>query len=155
MFELTEPEDLEAVKQGEASLPEGFWNLPETFIQSEAIRSMYVTLYRQLLEENPDFDTIEAMMIERAAALYAYMRSIEATDGYTNSSSYRQLTALWNSMANDLRKTRTVNFSEADVRESTMTEVIRIVNNSLQGFSPEIANTVRRRIALALERDGG
>lgn len=151
MFKLNEPEDVQAVKDGEESLPEGFWDLPATFIEAENIRSMYHRLYKQLLEENPDCDTIEAMMIERAAALYAYMRSVEATEGYTNSSSYRQLTALWNAMANDLRKTRTVNFSEAAVREETLHEIIQIVNNSLQGFTPEIANTVRRRVARALE----
>ena len=146
-----EPEDIQELVNAEEAVPDGFWNMPSTFIESPKIQEMYKSLYKQLLQENPDRDTIETMMIERAAALYAYMRSIEATDGYTNSTSYRQLTALWNSMANDLRKTRTVNFDEAKVREEITLEFIHLINKSLQGFSPEVANSVRHRLAKALE----
>lgn len=133
-------------------LPDGFWSMPETFIEITAVQNMYESLYKQLLKENPDRDTIETMMIERAAALYAYMRSLEATAGYRNSSDYRQLTALWNNMANDLRKTRTVNFDEAKVREETILMVIKMVNDALRGFEPEVQNTVRRHVANSLDR---
>ena len=151
MGNWVEPEDIQELVNAEEAVPDGFWNMPSTFIESPKIQEMYKSLYKQLLQENPDRDTIETMMIERAAALYAYMRSIEATDGYTNSTSYRQLTALWNSMANDLRKTRTVNFDEAKVREEITLEFIHLINKSLQGFSPEVANSVRHRLAKALE----
>ena len=151
MGNWVEPEDIQELVNAEEAVPDGFWNMPSTFIESSEIQEMYKSLYKQLLQENPDRDTIETMMIERAAALYAYMRSIEATDGYTNSTSYRQLTALWNSMANDLRKTRTVNFDEAKVREEITLEFIHLINKSLQGFSPEVANSVRHRLAKALE----
>lgn len=151
MGNWVEPEDIQELVNAEEAVPDGFWNMPSTFIESPEIQEMYKSLYKQLLQENPDRDTIETMMIERAAALYAYMRSIEATDGYTNSTSYRQLTSLWNSMANDLRKTRTVNFDEAKVREEITLEFIHLINKSLQGFSPEVANSVRHRLAKALE----
>ena len=151
MGNWVEPEDIQELVNAEEAVPDGFWNMPSTFIESPKIQEMYKSLYKQLLQENPDRDTIETMMIERAAALYAYMRSIEATDGYTNSTSYRQLTSLWNSMANDLRKTRTVNFDEAKVREEITLEFIHLINKSLQGFSPEVANSVRHRLAKALE----
>lgn len=147
----TEPEDLADVKAGRDSLPEGFWDLPQSFIDDPKIQKLYESLYQQLLDENPDRDTIETMMIERAAALYAYMRFVESTDGFSNPTNYRQLVALWNSMANDLRKTRTVNFDEAKVREEISMEFIQLINTSLQGFDPQTANTVRRRLAHALE----
>lgn len=137
--------------EAEESLPEDFWKMPETFISSGPIQEMYKVLYKQLLQENPERDTIETMMIERAAALYAYMRNLEATQGYQNSSNYRQLAALWNAMANDLRKTRTVNFDEAKVREEIALEYVQLINTALKGFEPEVAHTVRRRIAMAME----
>lgn len=143
-------EDIPTAEEVEESLPDGFWNLPESFISSEPIRNLYTSLYKQLLAENPDRDTIELMMIERAAALYAYMRALEASEGYDNTTNYRQLTALWNAMATDLRKTRNVNFDEAKVREEIAREYIEIINASLRGFDPEIANTVRRRMVVAL-----
>lgn len=137
--------------EAEESLPADFWRMPETFIEREEIQEMYRVLYKQLLQENPDRDTIETMMIERAAALYAYMRNLEATQGYQNSSNYRQLAALWNAMANDLRKTRTVNFDEAKVREEISLEYIQLINTALKGFDPDVAHTVRRRVAMAME----
>lgn len=134
-------------------LPDGFWSMPETFIESPQVQKMYTALYKQLLKENPDRDTIETMMIERAAALYAYMRSLEASHGsFKNSSDYRQLTGLWNTMAGDLRKTRTVNFDEAKIRTEIMSMYIKLVSDALRGFEPEVASTVRRRVAAALER---
>lgn len=144
-----DPELIEA----EESVPDGFWDMPSTFIERPEIQTMYKSLYKQLLKENPDKDTIEIMMIERAAALYAYMRSLEATEGYRNSSDYRQLTALWNAMANDLRKTRTVNFDEAKIREEISYEYVQLVNTALRGFDPEIANSVRQRILNALSQE--
>lgn len=139
------------IKAAEERLPENFWNLPVTFIKDETIQEMYKVLYQQLLDENPDRDTIETMMIERAAALYAYMRNLESQQNYDNSNHYRQLTQLWNNMANDLRKTRTVNFDEAKIRQQISLEYIQVINKSLEGFSPEIANTVRHRLVKALE----
>lgn len=145
-FGIDEPD----VVTGEESLPDGFFNMPDTFIEDEGIRQLYYTTYQLLLKENPDRDTIETMMIERAAALYSYMRSLEATVGYRNSSDYRQLAALWNAMANDLRKTRTVNFDEAKIKEEIAAEYIALVNNALKGLDVETVNTVRKRVALAL-----
>lgn len=145
-FGIDEPD----VVMGEESLPDGFFNMPDTFIEDEGIRQLYYTTYQLLLKENPDRDTIETMMIERAAALYSYMRSLEATVGYRNSSDYRQLAALWNAMANDLRKTRTVNFDEAKIKEEIAAEYIALVNNALKGLDVETVNTVRKRVALAL-----
>lgn len=139
------------IKAAEERLPENFWNLPVTIIKDETIQEMYKVLYQQLLDENPDRDTIETMMIERAAALYAYMRNLEIQQNYDNSNHYRQLTQLWNNMANDLRKTRTVNFDEAKIRQQISLEYIQVINKSLEGFSPEIANTVRHRLVKALE----
>lgn len=142
----------EAIGQAEENLPKGFWDLPESFIDSAPIRDMYTSLYQTLLMENPDRDTIELMLLERAAALYAYMRSLEASEGYDNTTNYRQLMALWNAMAADLRKTRSVNFDEAKVREEIAREYIEIINVALRGFDPEVANTVRRRMVTALSR---
>ena len=147
----TEPEDLAEVKAGLDSLPEGFWDLPQSFIDDPKIQKLYQSLYQQLLDENPDRDTIETMMIERAAALYSYMRYVESADGFNNPNNYRQLVSLWNSMANDLRKTRTVNFDEAKVREEISLEFVSMINAALQGFDPPTANTIRRRLANALD----
>lgn len=147
------PQDVPVVHDVDDYLPEDFWNMPDTFIDDPSIKDMYVSLYKQLLKENQDRDTIETMMIERAAALYAYMRSLESSTGYSNSSNYRQLTQLWNAMANDLRKTRTVNFDEAKIREEISTDLIATINRALQGFEPEIANSVRRRILTQMDMD--
>lgn len=152
MVQFGEPEP--TVEELEESLPDGFWELPTSFIDSPKIQAMYVSLYQKLLAENPDRDTIELMLLERASALYAYMRSLEATEGYRNSSDYRQLTALWNQMANDLRKTRTTNFNEAQIRNEISEEYVEIINKALKGLDPETANGVRLRIARAMEAAG-
>lgn len=148
-FGETEP----TVEEIEESLPEGFWTLPETFIDDEGIRQIYSSLYKKLLEENPDRDTIQLMMIQRAAALFAYMRSLEKKDGYRNSSDYRQLAALWNSMANDLRKNKIHDYSETDIRQEIMLDLMQRMNSALQGFDVQIASTVRRRVLASLERE--
>lgn len=150
MVQFGEPEPVDRTEV-EKSLPDEFWNLPETFISSGNARRIYEETYRQLLEENPDRDTIELMMIERAAALYAYMREMESTVGYKNTTDYRQLSALWTNMAQDLRKTRHANFTEEQVREQVHLEYVQIINTSLKGLDPETANGVRRRIYNALE----
>lgn len=137
----------------EKSLPDEFWNLPDTFISNENARKIYIETYKQLLAENPDRDTIELMMIERAAALYAYMRDMESTVGYRNTQDYRQLSALWTSMAQDLRKTRHANFSEEQIRQEIATEYIQIVNTALKGLDPETGASVRQRIYNALNSD--
>lgn len=141
----------EVIEEAEENLPDGFWDMPGTFIESDNIRTLYFSLYKKLLKENPDADTIEVMMIERAAALYAYMRNMEATEGYQNSSSYRQLSALWNQMANDLRKTRNVNFDENKIREEIAREYMSVINLAIKGFDAEVAHTVKRRLLMALE----
>lgn len=146
-----DPEVVKDIAAAEESLPEGFWELPETFIDSPKIQDLYHYLFEKLLEENPERDMIELMMIERAAALYAYMKSIEASSGFSNPTSYRQLASLWNSMAADLRKTRNTNFDEAKVREEITLQFVQIINESLQGFDPQTANTVRRRLVAAME----
>lgn len=151
MSRWQDPEFIKDVEAAEDSLPESFWELPETFIDSPKVRDMYTELYKKLLRENPERDTIELMMIERAAALYAYMRSIEASQGFSNPTSYRQLSSLWQTMATDLRKTRSTNFDEAMVREEVTLQMVKVINESLQGFDPQTANTVRRRLAAAME----
>lgn len=138
--------------EAEQKLPDGFWNVPSTFIEDESIRGMYSILYQSLLDENPDRDVIETMMIERAAALYCYMRMMEKMDGYRNTTDYRQLTTLWNNMANDLRTTRKTNFDESKIREEISLEYAKLVNDALRGMDPTIASTVRQRVKVALER---
>lgn len=136
--------------ENEQTLPEEFWDMPETFISNERVRGLYIDLYKRLLAENPDRDTVETLLIERAAALYAYMRHLESTEGYRNSSDYRHLTVLWNQMANDLRKTRTGNTDVAKIREDIYKEFMEIILASLRGMDPEVANTVKRRMLNAL-----
>lgn len=145
-----EDEDIVTPEEVEESLPEGFWDLPKSFIDSERIQAMYVALYKQLLEENPDRDVIELLRVERAAALYAYMRHLESSDGYDNTVNYRQLMSLWNTMVTDLRKTRSVNFDEAKIREEIAREYLDVINQAIRGFEPEIANSVRRRMLAEL-----
>lgn len=131
--------------------PEGFWDMPDTFIDSPKIQQMYLDLKAKLLEENGDRDTIELMMVERAAALYAYMRNMEATQGYTNSQNYRHLAALWQTMANDLRKTRISNQDEARIREEVTVELVRAIDKAMMAFDVEVASTVRRRLITVLD----
>ena len=57
------------VKEALDKLPDGFWNVPESFIEDPELREMYHVIYSNLLKENEDLDTIEALLIERAAAL--------------------------------------------------------------------------------------
>ena len=135
----------------EKSIPPEFWELPTTFISDPGARRIYKEMYQRLLEENPDRDTAELLILERASALYAYMRELEATVGYRNTSDYRQLSALWTSIVQDLRKTRHANLTEEQVRLQVSQEYIEIINKAISGLEPDVANSVRRRVANLLE----
>lgn len=139
------PEDAK-VPEVDDNLPEHFFSIPDTFISDSRVKEIYYSTYQQLLEENDSRDTIETMMIERAAALYAYMRSLELEEGYSNSSDYRQLMKVWNDMANDLRKTRHINVDESQIREEMVSDILSDIQEAMRGFSPEISSTVYRTL---------
>lgn len=140
------------VKEALDKLPDGFWNVPESFIEDPELREMYHVIYSNLLKENEDLDTIEALLIERAAALYVYIRNNERSNGYSNSTDYRQLSQLWNNMATDLRKTRTSNVDVAQIRSEIMDEFTEIIIDAMKGFEPNIQATIKRRLLTALEK---
>lgn len=135
----------------EKSLPDSFWDLPETLIDSPNIQQMYRAILEEFLRENPERDMAETTLIQRTAALFSYIKHIESTPGIQNTSNYRQLNQLYQTMANDLRKVRTVNWDETKVREEIALEYIQLVNAALSGFDPEVAHTVRRRVAMAMD----
>ena len=137
--------------QEETPLPDNFWEVPSSFIQDASIRKIYQVTYQRMLEENPDRDTFETLLIERAASLYSYLRQLESTTGYQNDLNYRQLMGLWQAMAQDMRKSRVGNVSEAKIRDEIAMEYIQIIDAAVRGLSPEIANTVRNRILTQLK----
>lgn len=137
------------VKDALEQLPEGFWEMPEDFIPDPQIRELHKILYQRLREENSDSDTIENMMIERTASLFAYLKMYEKT-GYKNTTDYRQLSQLWNKMANDLRETRTGNIDVAQVREELVAEFTEAILEAIRGFDITIATTVKQRLLKAI-----
>ena len=127
-----------------------FWEVPATFISDKNIREMYDVIRKQLLQENPEHNLAEALMIDRAAALYCYMRSLEADTGYRNSMDYRQMMKLWIDITQDLRKESVVNVDEAKIRQEVIQDIATSINDAIRGFQPEIQSAMRQAIALAL-----
>lgn len=134
----------------ELALPDNFWDAPESFIQSDGAQELYRVISQKLCEENPSRDISATLLIERASALYAHMRDMERTTGYQNSSDYRQFVQLWNSIVTDLRKQNMVNVDEDVIRQEIVTEISSAIAEAVRGLTPEIANTVKQVIRVAL-----
>ena len=51
----------------------------------------------------------------------------------------------------DLRKERVINVDEANIKQEVVKEIAVSLNEALRGFQPEVQNTMRQAIALALK----
>lgn len=132
-------------------IPSEFWSVPEAFISDENLRFLHADACQRLRNDNPDADTLELMAIERVTSLYFYMRAKEASGNYNSDTSYKGMMQLWVSMAADLRKTRLGGADEANVRRDVLRQVVAAVNGAFNGMEPEIAKTIKARIAERLE----
>jgi hypothetical protein len=136
----------------EGGVPDSFWSVPEQFITDQNLRLLHADSCQRLRQDNPDADTLELMAIERVTSLYFYMRSKEATGTFNSDTAYKGMMQLWVTMAADLRKARTGASDVESIRADVLKSVVRAVNGAFEGLEPEVAKTVKKRIAERLER---
>lgn len=136
----------------DGGVPEEFWSVPENFISDHGLRLLHADTCRRLRDDNPEADTLEVMAIERIASLYFYMRSKEIQGNFGSDTAYKGMMSLWVSMASDLRKSRLGGADEATVRRDVLRQVVSAVNGAFNGMEPEVAKTIKARIAERLEQ---
>lgn len=130
-------------------LPKGFWNL-EAFSKDDSLKEIHQAVVERLQVESPDADTLELMMMERVCFLYIFMRASEGQktedDQIKFDRTYKEMLALWVSMAADLRKQRLRAEETQGIRMQIVTEVARALKESLKDVDPAIANAVQLRL---------
>jgi hypothetical protein len=136
----------------DGGIPDDFWAVPEEFISDENLRFLHADICAKLRADNPDADTLEILAIERVTSLYFYMRAKEMSGTFSSDTAYKGMMQLWTVMAADLRKTRTGTADAQAVKDEVLKDVVRAVNGAFDGLEPEVASTVKRRIAERLER---
>jgi len=129
---------------------ESLWEVPETFIDDEDLRTLHTDILRQLRRENPQADTLELLLMERVATGFVYMRSREAS-GLIGTNDYKTLTQLWITMAADLRKTRTHATDLAAVRDEVVRDFLSAFEDSLKGLDIDTQVIMRKRMAESLQ----
>ena len=128
-------------------IPEEFWIVPEEFISDDSLRLLHADACSRLRHENQDADVLELMLIERVTSLYFYMRSKEGAGQINSDAAYKSMIQLWVAMAADLRKTRVNAVDQNAVRDSVTRDILQAVMGALSGIEPEVAGTIKRRIA--------
>lgn len=128
-------------------IPKNFWNL-EAFEGKSNLKDIHALVVERLQLESPDADTLELMMMERVCFLYIFMRANEVKDGEEISfdRNYKDMMALWVSMAADLRKQRLRAEETQGIRMAIVTEVARALKEALKDVDPEISNAVQSKL---------
>lgn len=130
----------------ENRLPAEFWNL-DAFNEREHLRDIHAMVVERLQNEAPDADTLELMLMERVSFLYIFMRAREAADEEPNfDRTYKEMMALWVSMAADLRKQRLRAEETSSIRMMIVSEVSKALKEALKDVDPVIANSVQTKL---------
>lgn len=131
---------------GENRLPAEFWNL-SAFEDRNHLQEIHALVVDRLQREAPDADTLELMLMERVSFLYIFMRASETkSDDLTFDRTYKDMMALWVSMAADLRKQRLRAEETSGIRMMIVSEVSKALKEALKDVDPVIANQVQTKL---------
>lgn len=143
------------------ALPDDFWDLRDGAIEDEGLRALHADVVRELRADaaaTPGFGALEALMLERVAFLYIYIRDREAAaasgpmpHGFAHDRAYKETLQLWQGMAAGLQKQGAKSKDDAEVRQHVLDAVTRTISAVLDTFPPEEATALRERFALAFE----
>ena len=128
-------------------LPAKFWNL-DAFTDREHLRDIHAMVVERLQAEAPDADTLELMLMERVSFLYIFMRAKEAAQDQNLDfdRTYKDMMALWVSMAADLRKQRLRAEETQSIRAMIVSEVSKALKEAMKNVDPKIANEVQTKL---------
>jgi hypothetical protein len=130
----------------ENRLPAEFWNL-DAFEERSHLRDIHGLVVDRLQAEAPDADTLELMLMERVSFLYIFMRARESQNEELNfDRTYKDMMALWVSMAADLRKQRLRAEETSSIRMMIVSEVTKALKEALKDVDPVIANQVQTKL---------
>lgn len=88
---------------------------------SEAMQLIYAEIVERLIEDIPDADMLDSMLIERTAFLYVHIRHKETKKTFAHDRAYKETLQLWMQLAAQMQKKRSSEVSLEDMRD-------RIVN---------------------------
>lgn len=139
-------------------LPDDFWALPEDAV-SEAKRQIYNTLVERMRDEfaeMPGYGVLEQMLIERVCYLYIHIKDKESSTigtegGFAHDRAYKETLQLWQSMAGDVRKAKTVVVDADQIRDVILQHVNETMQSVLDSFHPDVAAGLRVKFAEAFE----
>lgn len=127
-------------------LPENFWDLAEVPIDGiESLKEIHKVVIARLLDEAPDADTLELMLMERVAFLYIYIRAKENKQLFAHDRAYKETLQLWVGLAADLRKQRLRSVEEDKIRMEVIKEVAVALKEALKGIDPAKSAEVQDR----------
>lgn len=127
-------------------LPARFWNL-DAFENKQHLHEIHGMVVERLQAEAPDADTLELMLMERVSFLYIFMRAKETqNDNLSFDRAYKDMMALWVSMAADLRKQRLRAEETSSIRMMIVSEVSKALKEALKDVDPAIANQVQTKL---------
>lgn len=131
----------------ENRLPAEFWNL-EVFEDRAHLRDIHALVVQRLQDEAPDADTLELMLMERVSFLYVFMRASEVKQDsdLKFDRTYKDMMALWVSMAADLRKQRLRAEETSSIRMTIVSEVSKALREALKDVDPVVANQVQTKL---------
>lgn len=141
------PQDAETVASGK--IPDGFWNA-KVFENNPALSEIHAMVVSRLIEESPDADTLELMMMERVCFLYIFMRasefSVDEDKRLAFDRNYKDMMSLWVSMAGDLRKQRLRAEETMSIRYQIVSEVSKALKVALKNVDPSVAKEVQSKL---------
>lgn len=147
LSEIISSEDAQVVASGK--VPDGFWNA-EAFAKNPTLSEIHAMVVQRLIEESPDADTLELMMMERVCFLYIFMRasefSVEEDQRLSFDRNYKDMMSLWVSMAGDLRKQRLRAEETMSIRYQIVSEVSKALKVALKNVDPNVAKEVQTKL---------
>jgi hypothetical protein len=119
-----------------------------------SLQLIYAEACSRLKEENPNADTLEAMLIERVAFLYVFIRNKETKKAFAHDRAHKEMFQLWATMAGELRKQRNRTEDTEWMRDKILDQVEKAIIKATAKLDPKTRNAVQQDLLSELDTHG-
>jgi hypothetical protein len=138
----------------EQRLPDTMFELPQA-IDDVDLRGLYEHVIHGLREDaakQPTVTTLQELLIERIASNYIMLRFKERHNSFAHERNQREFYTYWLAMVRDYAQlAKMMGIDENAVKTEMTTKIVTAINGALVGLEPSVAQTVRTKLAEALE----